>query len=195
MTDFHLIPFLFETDTTVRITDIKGNPWFLAVDVCRPIGIKNHRDAVAKLDEDEKGVAITDTPGGPQELLIVSESGLYALVLRSHAAMEPGTKAHRFRKWVTDELIPSIRKTGRYQVAAQYEPPKSLPDELALTYPEKCRVVEMFRRFAGARAAAEKALQLGFASVPALDAMLRQQEFHFIVDLDTRGPNESVEVN
>lgn len=194
MSDFKLIPFLFETDTTVRITDLKGDPWFIAADVCRPIGIKNTADAVQKLDDDEKGIATTDTPGGPQEHLIVSESGLYSLVLRSNSAIKPGTTAHRFRKWVASELIPSIRKTGQY--AVQSPPmPQSLPDEVALSYPEKCRIVEMFRRMAGPRAAAEKALQLGFASVPALDAMLRQKEFHFMVDLDESGPSEPAKVN
>jgi prophage antirepressor-like protein len=189
----HLIPFLFENDTTVRITDRSGNPWFIAADVCRPIGIKNHRDAVEKLDEDEKGVAISDTLGGPQELLIVSESGLYSLVLRSHAAITPGTKAHRFRKWVTAELIPSIRKTGQYAIEANH--PQSLPGEKALTWPEKCRIVEMYQKMSGARAAAEKALSLGFESVPALDAQLRQAEFKFILDLNTNGPIDVAEVN
>ena len=189
-----LIPFLFENNTTIRITDRDGDPWFLVNDLRHVIGFKNPSDAVQKLDEDEKGIAIFDTLGGPQEHVIVSESGLYALILRSHAAINPGTTAHRFRKWVTGELIPSIRKTGQYAVDIPASR-KSLPDEPSLTWPEKCRIVEMFQRLAGSRAAAEKALQLGFAPVPALEAMLRQGEFRFILDLDASGPAAQDEVN
>ncbi|EPY00980.1 Bro-N domain-containing protein, partial [Magnetospirillum fulvum] len=91
-----------------------GQPWFVAADICRCIGISNSRDATAALDDDEKGVALTDTLGGPQEVSIVSESGLYALILRSRKAVTPGTVQHRFRKWITSEVIPAIRKTGGY---------------------------------------------------------------------------------
>jgi prophage antirepressor-like protein len=111
-----LIPFLFETDTMVRITDQVGKPWYVATDVCRPVGFKNTAQAVKRLDDDEKGIIDCDTPGGIQKLLVVSEGGMYAIVLRSNAAMTPGTKAHRFRRWVTDELIPQVRRTGTYQV-------------------------------------------------------------------------------
>jgi prophage antirepressor-like protein len=192
----HLIPFLFESDTTIRVTDYQGNPWFLVVDLRHVIGFKNPSDAVLVLDEDEKAtITLGNTEGipGNPDRVIVSESGLYALILRSNAAMKPGTKAHRFRKWVTDELLPSIRKTGRYAIEAPH--PQSLPGEKALTWPEKCRIVEMYLRMSGARAAAEKALSLGFESVPALDAMLRQGEFKFIIDLNTNGPTDVAEVN
>lgn len=85
-----------------------------ASDVCRAIGIANHRDAVRKLDDDEKGVGSTDTLGGEQESVIISESGLYTLILRCRDAVTPGTIPYRFRKWVTSEVLPQIRKTGRY---------------------------------------------------------------------------------
>lgn len=106
--------FNFESDSAIRAIMIDGNPWFFASDVCRAIGIANHRDAVRKLDDDEKGVGSTDTLGGEQESVIISESGLYTLILRCRDAVTPGTIPYRFRKWVTGEVLPQIRKTGRY---------------------------------------------------------------------------------
>lgn len=108
-----VIPFAFG-DQLLRVIRRNGEPWFVAADVCRALGIKNHRDAIERLDDDEKGVGTSDTLGGEQQLAIVSESGMYAIVLRSQAALTPGTVAHRFRKWVTAEVLPSIRRTGAY---------------------------------------------------------------------------------
>ena len=90
--------FNFESDSAIRAIMIDGNPWFFASDVCRAIGIANHRDAVRKLDDDEKGVGSTDTLGGEQESVIISESGLYTLILRCRDAVTPGTIPYRFRK-------------------------------------------------------------------------------------------------
>lgn len=106
--------FNFESECPVRAVIIDGSPWFVAMDVCRAIGIANHRDAVRKLDDDEKGVGSTDTLGGEQETTIISESGLYTLILRCRDAVTPGTIPYRFRKWVTGEVLPQIRRTGRY---------------------------------------------------------------------------------
>lgn len=93
----------------VRAVTLEGELWFVAADVCRALGIGNSRDATARLDDDEKGVVSTDTLGGKQELTIVNEPGLYALVLSSR---KPEAKA--FKRWITHEVIPSIRKTGGY---------------------------------------------------------------------------------
>ena len=106
--------FSFESQADIRVIVINGEPWFIASDVCRAIGIANHRDAVRKLDDDEKGVASTDTPGGQQDFTIINESGLYTLILRCRDAVTPGTIPYRFRKWVTGEVLPQIRQTGRY---------------------------------------------------------------------------------
>ena len=100
--------FDFE-DNAVRVVDIDGEPWFVAADVCRVLDIKNSRDAVADLDDDEKGVVNTDTLGGKQEMRVINESGLYNLIFRSRKP-----EAKKFRKWVTAEVLPSIRKTGMY---------------------------------------------------------------------------------
>ncbi len=111
--------FVFDDDQSyaLRVVMRGEDPWFLASDVCAVLGISNHRDAVAPLDDDEKGVASTDTLGGKQQTLIISEGGLYTLILRSRQATTPGSMAHRFRKWVTGELLPQIRRTGRYAPA------------------------------------------------------------------------------
>ena len=93
----------------VRTTVKDGEPWFVAADVCRALEVKNARDAVARLDDDEKGVVLTDTLGGQQNMTIVNEPGLYALVLGSR---KPEAKA--FKRWITHEVIPSIRKHGAY---------------------------------------------------------------------------------
>lgn len=112
-----IVPFLFDNAVLVRSIERDGEPWFLAKDVCEALGIANNRDAVERLDDDEKNtVALTDgipTRGNPN-VLIISESGLYTLVLRCRDATTPGSTAHRFRKWVTAEVLPSIRKTGGY---------------------------------------------------------------------------------
>lgn len=94
---------------TIRTTTIDGEPWFVAKDVCAALSIKNVSDALSNLDEDEKGIASTDTLGGKQQMSVVSESGMYALVMRSRKP-----EARGFRKWVTNEVLPSIRKHGAY---------------------------------------------------------------------------------
>lgn len=105
--------FANPTFGSIRTLNIDGEPWFVASDVCKALGIANSRDAVARLDEDEKGVALTDTLGGVQNLTTVNEPGLYTLVLSSR---KPEAKA--FKRWITHEVIPSIRKHGGY-VAGQ----------------------------------------------------------------------------
>ena len=88
---------------------IDGEPWFVATDVCRALEIGDPHKAVSRLDEDEKGRNSIPTLGGIQELITVSESGLYSLVLGSR---KPEAKA--FKRWITHEVIPSIRKHGAY---------------------------------------------------------------------------------
>lgn len=109
---------------------INGEPWFVAMDVCNAIGVVNYRDAVRKLDDDEKGVGLTDTLGGNQESTIITESGLYTLILRCRDAVKRGTTAWRFRKWVTSEVLPAIRKTGVYTYSEQA--PKRAAEPLTL---------------------------------------------------------------
>ena len=93
----------------LRTIMIDGAPWFVASDVCKALEIGNSRQALARLDADEKGVISTDTPGGVQKMSAVSESGLYALVLGSRKP-----EAHQFKRWVTHDVLPQIRQTGAY---------------------------------------------------------------------------------
>ncbi len=97
----------------IRVASINDEPWLVAKDVCDVLGIKNHRDACERLDDDEKDVATADTLGGSQEMVVISESGFYRLVMTSR---KPEVK--KFQKWVTSEVIPSIRKTGSYSIPA-----------------------------------------------------------------------------
>lgn len=109
----NLINFNFE-NSPIRVVEKQGEPWFVANDVCDVLGLTNPRQALTALDDDEKGVILTDTLGGEQKINIINESGLYILILRSRKATQQGTVQHKFRKWVTSEVLPSIRKTGSY---------------------------------------------------------------------------------
>lgn len=106
--------FKFESASPVRMFNIDGNPWFSAKDVSDALGLRNSRKAIAMLDDDEKGVTSSYTPGGMQAVNVISESGLYTLILRCRDAVTPSTIPYRFRKWVTGEVLPQIRRTGRY---------------------------------------------------------------------------------
>ncbi|MDR3533408.1 MAG: BRO family protein [Rhodopila sp.] len=109
MTDDRITPFLFDGDIIVRVIGINGIPWFVASDVCRALGLTNPTETVSSLDEDEKGISRADTLGGQQEVIIISESGVYVLIFKSR---EP--HAVRFRKWVTSEVLPALRERGHY---------------------------------------------------------------------------------
>ena len=98
-------------DHPVRIIERDGDPWFVAKDVCDILEICNSRRSTSLLDEDERGVHTVNTPSGKQEMTVVSEAGLYSLILKSRK-----TEAKAFRRWVTHEVLPAIRKTGAYVV-------------------------------------------------------------------------------
>lgn len=132
--------FNFNGQGQVRIVVRDGEPWFVAKDICDILDINNHRDAVANLDDDEKTVIrlwwngnsttcvniVGSTDGiisdirtaSNSNVNIVNESGLYALVFKSRKP-----EAQAFRKWVTSEVLPTIRKTGRY--SKQYSAPQN----------------------------------------------------------------------
>ena len=94
----------------VRATQVDGEPWFVGKDVADVLGYNNSRDALAKhVDDEDKGVAKCDTLGGAQDLTIINESGLYSLILSSKLPT-----AKEFKRWVTSEVLPSIRKSGGY---------------------------------------------------------------------------------
>ena len=103
----HLVPFDFEGRQVRVVTDEHGEPWFVAADVLNTLTLD--RKALERLDDDEKGVSSVHTPGGAQEMTTVNEPGLFGLVLGSRKS-----EAKRFKRWVTHEVLPAIRKTGSY---------------------------------------------------------------------------------
>ena len=121
MNEQNNIPQVFNFDSSpVRVVTIDGEPWWVAKDVCTILGINHARDALSRLDEDERGSVVVDTLGGPQSVGAINESGLWSLILTSR---KPEAKA--FKKWITSEVIPTIRKTGSYSIAPP-APPKEL---------------------------------------------------------------------
>lgn len=92
--------------------DNNGDPMFIASDVCKALDQPNVSQVTARLDDDERGIHTVDTPNGPQQMVIVNESGLYSLILTSRKP-----EAKTFKRWITHEVIPAIRKTGSYSAA------------------------------------------------------------------------------
>lgn len=118
--------FHFNAATLRTLTDENGEPWFIAKDVCDILGLENSRKATAELDPDEKNtVTISDgIPGNPNKT-IISEPGLYALIMRSRKP-----EAHEFKRWVTHEVLPSIRKHGAYMTQQTLDKALTSPDFL-----------------------------------------------------------------
>lgn len=131
--------FKFESVNPIRSIIIDGQPWFVAQDVCSALRIQNVTQALEKLDDDERYMfnighehrAIFDSR--VKEINIISESGLYTLILRCREAVTPGTIPYRFRKWVTGEVLPQIRRTGSYikNSLPQEERIKMVADQVA----------------------------------------------------------------
>ena len=121
-------PFNFNAHS-VRVVLQESEPWFVATDVATALEYAEAKDLVRVLDEDEKGRHTVPTPSGAQEMLIISESGMYHALFKSRKAV-----AKKFRKWVTAEVLPAIRKTGSY-VHPDFRPEKTrkaLPGALTI---------------------------------------------------------------
>ncbi len=115
------LSFAFETQT-IRTMLINQEPWFALMDVCSILGIKNSRDVWNRLDDDEKdGVDFIDSIGRTQNMQAVNEPGLYDTILRSNSE-----RAKPFRRWVTHEVLPSIREKGYYTTLTPEDTIKSL---------------------------------------------------------------------
>jgi len=102
-----IVAFDFESNDVRVVMGEDGDPWFVAADVCAAMTLSTEQ--TRRLDDDEKGLRTVQTPGGQQEMVTINESGLYSLILTSRKA-----EAKRFKRWVTREVLPSIRKTGSY---------------------------------------------------------------------------------
>lgn len=163
----NLIPFVFEHHS-IRIVLIGNQPWWIGSDLCAVLGIGNSRDAIRKLDDDQKGVAKTDTPGGEQRLSIVSESGMWTLVTRSN---KPAAK--RFMRWLTGDVLPALRRTGTYAMpglapVAPADPLHPLAEGASLS--TRISTVNTAMRLFGAGAARSVWASLGLP-LPALAAL------------------------
>ncbi len=110
------VVFTFENQA-IRTIAKDDATWFVAADVCKVLELTDTGKTVERLDDDEKGTNSIRTLGGPQKLLTVNESGLYTLIIRSDKP-----KAREFRRWITHDVLPSIRKTGRYEARQQDQP-------------------------------------------------------------------------
>ena len=116
----------------VRVLNIDNEPWFVGRDVAEVLGYSNTRDAISKhVDEEDKGVAKCDTPSGAQQMTIINESGMYSLILSSKLP-----NAKKFKRWVTSEVLPAIRKTGSYNLP-DFNNPAEAARAWAKEYEEK----------------------------------------------------------
>ena len=109
--------FEYRQTMDVRMVMQGDEPWWVLADVCRALGLERTDSVARRLDPDEKGTHLVSTPGGPQEMTIINESGLYMVIFRFD---KPEAKA--FKRWVTHEVLPSIRRTGRYELGGQTAP-------------------------------------------------------------------------
>lgn len=108
----------------IRTVEVNGEPWFVGKDVATALGYKNPQEAVRNhVDDEEKGVSEILTPGGKQTVPVINESGLYSLALSSKLP-----DAKRFKRWITSEVIPSIRKHGAYMTPETLEAAIMNPD-------------------------------------------------------------------
>ena len=121
----------------VRTTVKDGEVWWVLKDVCDVLGLSNSRKVAERLDDDEKGVTLSDTLGGTQKITIINEAGLYKVILRSDKP-----EAKKFMHWVTHEVLPSIRKHGAYITSAKMEELMSDPD----TWVKLIRTLQQERR-------------------------------------------------
>lgn len=118
-------PFTFpNTGQQVRAIAIDNEPWWVASDVAEILGYRMASDMTRRLDDDERGTHSLRTPGGTQNVAVINEPGLYSAVLGSRV---PQAKA--FKRWITHDVLPTIRKTGAYQAPA-FPVPRSLPEAL-----------------------------------------------------------------
>ena len=182
----------------VRTTIIDGQVWFAGKDVCDYFGDTNHHRSLARLDDDEKGVSQMDTPGGPQSMIVINEAGLYSLLF----AMQP-QKANvseewyqerigqikRFKRWVTHDVLPSIRRHGLYATDEVVDRILADPDfgiQLLTSYKEERerrlqaeRTNAILMHVTKTYTATEIAKELGFRSATALNRDLADKRIQY----------------
>ncbi len=150
----NVVPFQFDEHEIRVIRDEHGEPWFVARDVCEALEIGNTSDALRRLDDDEVGsTEVTDSLGRKQVTSIVNEPGLYSLIMSSRKS-----EAQKFKRWITHEVLPSLRRTGIYALSGGFDQCHHLPFSPSV-------VSNTFRSFAAiARAAGFKGHQIALCA-------------------------------
>ena len=166
-------------DTAVRTVEVNGETWFVLSDVCKILDISNAPHAANRLDPDDVAKTdIVDTKGRKQEALVINESGLYDVILRSNKP-----EAKPFRKWVTSEVLPTIRKTGAYAMQAA---PALSPAQLIAAQAQL--LVDMEQKMLAMEAATQavQAQQTALSEKvdQAVKAFSRPSEDHWKADMD-----------
>lgn len=157
--------FAFE-EHLVRIVEKNGDPWFVGKDVCAVLGIKDHHQALETLDEDERGGYSVPTPMGDQTMIVVSEPGVYRLVFRSRKP-----EAERFKRWLAHEVLPQIRRTGKYDPAASRPaPPEAF--EIDVQHAPLSAKVEYLRMVARLRGREAAVAMMPHIGLPDVDLVL-----------------------
>jgi prophage antirepressor-like protein len=124
--------FIFQGNKGVRVLTKENAPFWVAKDVCEILELGNPSQALSRLEEDEKGLISNDTPGGQQKLAVVNEPGLYTLILGSRKP-----EAKEFKRWITHIVIPTIRKTGKFDA----QKPMSIED-MIITQAESVKEIK-----------------------------------------------------
>lgn len=157
-----IIPFIYN-DKPVRSIERNGEPWFVGKDVCGVLEIKNHNDALGRLDDDERAeVGITD-PSGTKFAIIISEAGVYRLVFSSRK-----TEAEEFKRWLAHEVLPQLRRAGKYAVNKADEQLQRAAEDTVSAQRMKIDMVNAARATHGQRYAQALWFKIGLPDVRTL---------------------------
>lgn len=161
----NIIPFSFE-GCSIRLVDLEGSPWFVAADIAAALDYRMASDMTRMLDDDEKATQTVRTVGGDQELTVINESGLYSAILKSRKP-----EAAKFKKWVTAEVLPSIRKTGSYTAPKATPSPVRLAYDAAKAFPPLFRVARLLGCDKNAAAIAANQAVMGLTQVNLMQSL------------------------
>jgi prophage antirepressor-like protein len=165
-TESNIIPFGFE-DHLVRVYKPNGEPWFVGKDVCSVLEIKDHKQALSRLDPDEREGVLCTTPSGEQTMIVVSEAGVFRMIFSSRKP-----EAERFKRWLAHEVLPALRKHGKFELSARSDAGEAQPlsefpagDEALSLHLAKLATLKECRMIHGPRAAARLWRRLGMPQV------------------------------
>ena len=162
-----ITPFAFE-DKLVRTVWRGSEPWFVGKDICTVLDIKNESHALSRLDDDERGGSSVATPSGIQEMIVVSEAGVYRLIFTSRKP-----EAEVFKRWLAHEVLPTLRREGAYALSGKPVPspvPPALDEAPAAAITAKLSLVREARLIYGLRRAQALWQYIGLPVPPSADA-------------------------